>query len=180
MLAGLASAGLAAVAGHQAWATADGVGEAGQLAQVATGLGAGAGEVPAAGAAALVCLAAWGALLVTRGRFRRVVAVMAALAAVGYTAAVVTGFTGAPDGVRRATADLGLTAPDVERTGWYWAAVVAALAVLATTALAVRLVPTWPEMGSRYDAPRGAPAPTVTSGNIDLWKAMDEGHDPTA
>ena len=48
-------------------------------------------------------------------------------------------------------------------------------------AAAVRYAPAWPEMGSRYEAPVGAPATTAedADGNLDLWKAMDEGHDPT-
>ena len=75
-------------------------------------------------------------------------------------------------------------------TGWFWLAAVAALVVLASTVLALRLVRTWPEMGSRYDAPTGAragsdadapagPAERPTE-NIDIWKALDEGRDPTA
>ena len=62
--------------------------------------------------------------------------------------------------------------------------------MLASTVLALRLVRTWPEMGSRYDAPTGArggdgtdpaeaPADHPTE-NIDIWKALDEGRDPTA
>ena len=55
----------------------------------------------------------------------------------------------------------------------------------ASTVAAVRLVPGWPEMGRRYDAPADA-APAAPEKapeeqeNLDLWKAMDEGHDPTA
>ena len=47
--------------------------------------------------------------------------------------------------------------------------------------LAVRLVPSWPEMGSRYDAP-GTPAPATEpepTREQDLWAALDEGRDPT-
>ncbi len=58
------------------------------------------------------------------------------------------------------------------------------MASVAATALAVRWVRHWPEMGSRYDAPGAAaetaePPPEDRS-NLDLWKAMDEGRDPTA
>ena len=57
-----------------------------------------------------------------------------------------------------------------------------ALLVLATTVLALRLVRTWPEMGSRYDSPTGARETTTEqpTENIDIWKALDEGRDPTA
>ncbi len=41
-------------------------------------------------------------------------------------------------------------------------------------------------MGTRYDAPTGAPGADQTATeelpteNIDIWKALDEGRDPTA
>ena len=51
--------------------------------------------------------------------------------------------------------------------------------------LAVRLVSSWPEMGSRYDAP-GTQDPATTRATTseptreqDLWQALDEGRDPT-
>jgi hypothetical protein len=56
--------------------------------------------------------------------------------------------------------------------------VVGALAAIA----AVRLVPTWPEMGSRYDAPGAAPTPPPDPAEMDeadLWRAIDQGRDPT-
>jgi hypothetical protein len=63
--------------------------------------------------------------------------------------------------------------------------VVATVLTVLTTLAAVRLVPTWPEMGRRYDAPADtAPAPSEQPAeeqeNLELWKAMDEGRDPTA
>ena len=67
-------------------------------------------------------------------------------------------------------------------TGWYWAAVVAAALVVASAALAARYVGSWPEMGTKYDAP-AAQAERASDGptdNIDIWKAIDEGRDPTA
>ncbi len=67
-------------------------------------------------------------------------------------------------------------------TPWYAAALVGAgLSVVATLA-AVVLVPGWPEMGSRYDAPAAASQrdDSTPETNIDIWKALDEGRDPTA
>jgi uncharacterized membrane protein (TIGR02234 family) len=183
---GVAAAALAAVAGHQPWASGTASGRFGELSATVE-----AGRVPAANALALVVLACWGVLLVTRGRVRRVVAVLGVLAALALTATFVVGFGAAPEQVRDAYAQLGVSDPDVSRTGWYWVAGVATLLTLLTTLAAVRLVPGWPEMGRRYDAPAaaevaatagaGVPAtPPEERENLDLWKAMDEGRDPTA
>ena len=183
---GLASAALGAWAGSKPWV--DGAG-----AESAPGTGPGGtawdqvATSPLATALAFVVLACWGVLLVTRGRFRRAVAALAVLAGLGYAATVVWAPFSLPDHlveqVRRRT---GLTLDDTSLTGWFWLAAVAALLVLASTVLALRLVRTWPEMGSRYDAPTGArgadgagPAERPTE-NIDIWKALDEGRDPTA
>lgn len=185
--AGLASAALAAVAGHQPWATGSAPGGLGELSATQE-----AGRVPAANALALVVLACWGVVLVTRGVVRRIVAGLALLAALGVVATVVVGFGSAPDAVRDAYRELGVANPDVGRSAWLWVAAVAAVLTVLTTVLAVRLVPTWPEMGRRYDAPADAtPDRTEVAAqepgeepgqqeNLDLWKAMDEGRDPTA
>ena len=181
--AGLAAAALAAVAGHQPWAQGSAPGGLGELTATQE-----AGRVPAANALALVVLACWGVLLVTRGVVRRVVAGLALVAALGYVACVVVGFGSAPDAVRDAYRDLGVSDPDVGRTAWVWVSAAAAVLMVVTTTLAVRLVPGWPEMGRRYDAPADAvpDAPTdevpepAAQENLDLWKAMDEGRDPTA
>ena len=47
-----------------------------------------------------------------------------------------------------------------------------------SSALAVRLVPSWPEMGTRYDAPGSALQP-LDETDLDLWRALDQGRDPT-
>ena len=190
VLLGLAAAGLAAVAGTKPWASGssgsiDGAGDAvtplGSASPLAT-----AAESPLAGALALVVLACWGVLLVTRGRFRRAIAVLALIAAVGLAIVTAEGWWSVPRKLGDALAELSGTATATAGvTGWYAAAVVAAVACLATTLAAVRFVPSWPEMGTRYDAPVGAShardgeredPPTE---NIDIWKAIDEGRDPT-
>jgi uncharacterized membrane protein (TIGR02234 family) len=140
--------------------------------------------MPVAGALALVVLACWGVVLVTRGRVRRVVLVLGALAALGVLVSVVAGFASVPDALRAGYAAIGIADPQVRLTGWFWAAAVAGLLSLVATTLGVRLVPGWPEMGSRYDAPGAQePAPVVKpedQSSLDLWRAMDEGRDPTA
>lgn len=180
LVLGLLSGTLGAVAGNKPWAA--GSGRAAQVSDLA--VPAEAAQVPLAGALALVVLAAWGVVLVSRGRVRRAVAALGALAALGVAASVVHGFSSVPDALRAGFVAIGLQDPQVGLTGWFWASVVAAVASVVATLLAVRLVPAWPEMGSRYDAPGARePAPVVEpedQSSLDLWRAMDEGRDPTA
>lgn len=184
---GLATAGLTAVAAHRQWVTVDGADEQTRaLADAALTSGADVGSSPVAGALALVLLATWGVLLVTRGRVRRIVAVLGLLAAIGVVAAVVSGFAAVPDTVRKAIgpgADV-----EVGLGWWFWVSALAALAAVVATVQAVRQVPSWPEMGSRYDAPStdsptGSPTadapPLEDQSNLELWKSIDEGRDPT-
>ena len=180
VLLGLASATLVAVAGNQAWAKAaegQGIGE--EVASVSVAVGE--AKAPLATALALVVLAAWGVLLVTRGRFRRAIGWLCAVAGVGLLAAVVGALFAAPDAVASAYEPYGVTDVDVQRTAWSWAALVGAMLALGAGVLAARDSGRWPQMGRRYDAP-GAAEPDPEPGersNLDLWKAMDEGRDPT-
>lgn len=177
LLLGLAGSGLAAVAGSKPWAALD------DDRGVATVAGGAPGEMPLAGALALVVLACWGVLLVTRGVVRRAVAALAVLAALGTLAAVIVGWSQTTEGLRDQVVLL-TGDPQVSHTAWWWVALAGTVVSLVASALAVRLTPQWPEMGRRYDAPAAAAvtdleaAPEEQS-NLDLWKALDEGHDPT-
>lgn len=188
ILLGLASAALAAVAGNKPWFDPSLPEDlAGAEAIVARPEVATLQESPLAGALALVVLAGWGVVLATRGRFRRAVAGLSALAGAAFAVTVVS----APWTMQEPLADevARLTGADEVRTGmtWgWWAALVAGALVLLTTVVAARLVPTWPEMGARYDAPTGAGragdvgTDQPSEDNLDIWKALDEGRDPTA
>jgi len=176
VLAGLATAGLAAVACAKPWTgTSSGAADASL-----TALDSGT-RFPLASAVSLVLLAAWGVLLVTRGVVRRAFAVVAAVAAVGLVAAVVAGYVTLPDSGSSSYQQLMGRSQDQGFTGWFWTAAVCSVLALVPAVLAVRLVPSWPEMGSRYDAP-GARAPVTEpdpTREQDLWAALDEGRDPT-
>lgn len=188
MLLGLAGSGFAAVAGHKEMLTVpeSTLTAAGGLARTVQDRSV---EFPLAGALALVALAAWGVLLVTRGIVRRVVAGLALVAAAGIGLVVVIGgFVQDDSAAEDLAVRLGLNAAavEVERTPWLWVALLTSLVALLAAGAAVRMVPDWPEMGTRYDAPTSAPeAPTSPSGdpadrsNLDLWKSLDEGSDPT-
>ena len=168
VLAGLASAGLAAVAGNRDWAEPD------QKVLDDLGMTATTAQMPLFAALSLVVLACWGVLLVTRGRVRRFVAGLGVVASLALLVTSVTGWSAAPESLRDA---LQLSTLRTTHTIWYWAGLLAAVVSLLATAAAVRLVPAWPEMGSRYDAPGSAPPSEQT--DLDLWRALDDGRDPT-
>ncbi len=179
MVLGLAGAGLSAMAGNEDWVT---VGSCEGGANVFTHA-LGEPGLQAAGAVALALLASWGVLLVTRGRVRRAAALVAALLSVGQVAAVLTSVRVERDNLHGSLADLGVSC-GLELTGWFWVAVVALPFAVVPAVAAAWLVPSWPEMGRKYDAPADtAPEPEKApeeQENLDLWKAMDEGRDPTA
>ena len=140
-----------------------------------------AGSSPAAQALALVVLACWGVVLVSRGIFRRAIAVLALLMSLGTLAVLVAGAWSFPDALQAAYLDLGAES-EARLSVWYVLAVVGALASVAATAGAVLGTPGWPEMGQRYDAPGSAeeqPIDPDEASSTELWRAMDEGRDPT-
>ena len=177
VVVGLAGAGLAAMAGSETWVVGKSCSNE-RIGAIATG------DAPGVTAVALALLAAWGVLLVTRGRLRRVVAVLAALLSLGLVAAVVLGVGSAQDGVRASIEGFGVDCAELDLGSWFWVAVVALPFAVVPAVAAVFLVPTWPEMGRKYDAPASAPAAPAAAPeereNLDLWKDMDEGRDPTA
>ena len=185
VLAGLATGAVCAVAGSRTWAapaagTTDDAGD--RIAAVA--LSSSSVSAPVVTALALVVLACWGVVLMTRGRVRRVVAALGLVAAAGVLVSAVGRWLAAPDDVRALYAAYGVSVDDAGRGVWAHVAVVAAVLALATWAYALRAVPGWPEMGRRYDAPvaeHAAPAspPLEEQSNIEVWKAIDEGRDPT-
>lgn len=177
VLLGLAGAALAAVAGSRTWA--EGRGSAAGIR--VTAAVDGSDVAPLVTALALVSLAAWGAVLVTRGRFRRVVGCVGLASSVAVAVAVALAFGSSRDAVVAALADKGATG-DVAAGGpsaWYYLAGVAAVVAAGAFAVAVRAAPGWPAMSSRYDAPGGRP-PSSEDAERDMWRALDEGRDPTS
>ena len=175
VLLGLATAGLAAVAGNRSWVTwsAERDGDFSVLELT----GDDSATVPLAGALALVLLACWGVVLVTRGRFRRVVAALGLVAALGMVVTAVLGLRSADSGLRGDLGGLGVDDPTTSTSPWFWAYLAAAVIATVAAALAVRWLPAWPEMGARYDAPGRAPDRPET--DLEVWKALDAGRDPT-
>ena len=176
VLLGLASAGLAAVAGNRAWI--EWTGESEGQGSLLTITGDDSATVPLGGALALVLLACWGVLLVTRGRVRRLIAGVGVAAAIGMVVTAILGYRSAADGLRDDLAELGADFLTTASTGWYWIYLACAVLAVGTTLAAVRLASSWPEMGSRYDAPGSTPPPREETG-LDLWRTLDHGRDPT-
>jgi uncharacterized membrane protein (TIGR02234 family) len=174
VVAGVAGTGVSALAGGKPWAAPDG--RAGSTLVDKTG-----GHVPLAAALGLVGLACWGVVLVTRGRVRRAITALGSLVAVGLVATAVVGRSSALDSARDATVDLGRTPAGAHITGWWVVALAAAVVALAASAFGVRYAATWPEMGRRYDAPAGArtTGDPAEMEDLDLWRAIDQGRDPT-
>lgn len=180
VLAGLAGGALVAVAGSRAWVEPAGEAAGGFAAQQLQASDTGGGS-PLATAVALVVLASWGVVLVARGRFRRAVTWLGAVAAIALLAVVASSWWTAPRDFRDDFATLGVSDADLARTAWAWLALLGALVALAAAASAVHHVGGWPEMGRRYDAPTAAPAPSTDgeTSHLDLWRSLDEGNDPT-
>jgi len=189
VLLGLAGAGLAAVAGSKPWVR----GSSGTIStDVDSGISSAlsldsVSQSPLAAALSLVVLACWGVVLVAKGRVRRAVSLLAAVAALGLLATTAVAPWTMPEKLTDALFEAsGSDNASTSMTAWFWVALVASVLVLVTNVLAVRWVPAWPEMGSRYDAPTGSPssaendAGEAPTENIDMWKALDQGRDPTA
>ena len=179
VLLGLASAGLATVAAGRTWATATPVADGGGFEGMPAATVTGADVAPLALPLGLVALAAWGAILVLRRRGRRVVSVLGLLATAGAAVTAAMLAHTAPDVARR---DLGDVSAELSTTAWPFVTIGAALVAAVAFALAWRAAPTGPEMSSRDDAPAGSEPDATADASDDtrgLWKALDEGHDPT-
>jgi len=171
VLVGAASAGLAATAAGRPWATATAT-----VAETTQDASARGSDVAPIGLAlGLVALAAWGAVLVLRSRGRRVAAGLGLLASVGTLVAA----AGAADAARADALALvgGPEFAEASLTGWYFVTAVASAVTALLFVVAVVRAGAWPQMAGRYDAPGAVPERPADQG--DLWKALDEGHDPT-
>ncbi len=143
----------------------------------------GSQALPLVSALALVVVTAALAVLATGGRVRRGVGVITVLAAAGGLWVVVTGDSSIDrafaDAVEQSPAFTGGDVPPSSQSV-LWPIVAAAAFAIATAlgALTVVVGHRWSAMSRRYEAPTGA-APTRPTTEADIWKALDEGRDPT-
>lgn len=145
----------------------------------------GADLAPIAGALGFVVLAAFGAVIATRGWVRRALGVLIVVAAAVVLVAAIDP-PGGTDSLRDGLTAKGWTSGsfDTATTWWRWLTIVGAivciLAGLAVAAYGGR----WATMGSTYDAPHPRPAadvvpPAEDLSEAELWREIDQGRDPT-
>ena len=178
---GLAGSALATVAATQPWAEAT-TRSPGLRTVTADGTDVAPGVLPLA----LVALAAWGTVLVLRRRGRRVVAVIGLLAAVvAGASALLLAPTSADVAARLLGGATEASAVSTDPSVWPFVAALGSALATAAFVVAFLAAPRWPEMSARYDAP-GASQEEPGEGrepeamsDTELWKALDEGHDPT-
>lgn len=188
---GVVGAGLAATAGHRDWLALVAPGAAQASADWFWQNNPGVGQMPLFGALGLVSLACWGVLLVSRGVWRRVVAGVGLAAALAMLATWVTGLVALRGSVDTQVSTAALTPGwSLEWTPWFFAAGAGAALLVGAGVVAFVRVAHWPAMGSRYDSPTGArqegegagagwDADLSEADPTDVWKAIDEGRDPT-
>ncbi len=143
----------------------------------------GSDAYPLAAALALVVVTGSIAVLATGGRVRRAVGVLVVLAAGGAIISLLDGRraleSAIGDAVTESPAYTGAGSVARSGTSWdFWTFVAFAVAA-ALGAVVVALAPRWPTMSGRYDAPSSTPAPAAPRTEADIWKALDEGRDPT-
>ncbi|MFL6155202.1 MAG: Trp biosynthesis-associated membrane protein [Marmoricola sp.] len=178
VLGGVGTATITAVSSARAWFHL----EVPTLASISASGSEIRADMPLALALSLLVLASWGVVLVTGTRVRRLVLVVALLAGLGVlVCAVVAPFT-LPDQIRRQLLDG--DHQTIFPTVSYVVACVAAVLMVGAVAVGWRLAPRWPVMSSRYDAPGAdrtrAELDPATAEPLEVWKALDEGRDPTA
>ncbi len=144
----------------------------------------GADLVPLAGALGVAMLAAFGAVVATRGFARRILGAAVLAAAVVVLVASIHP-AGASGQLTAGLSAKGWSGGGYESatTLWRWLVLVCAgIAGLAGTLTSVYGAQ-WAEMGSRYDAPTRDSAPPRERpedlSETDVWRAIDQGRDPT-
>lgn len=139
---------------------------------------------PLAGALGVVVLAAFGAVVATRGWVRRGLGAAIVLASIVVLVSVVRP-SGASDVLTSGLSAKGWSGGGYETAAqaWRWLMLVAAVATAAAGAATAAYGGEWAVMGSRYDAPSGggpsAARPSEELSETDVWQAIDQGRDPT-
>lgn len=154
----------------------------------------GSSAVPLVGAMAFVVMAGSVAVVASAGLLRRAIGVVVALAGCAAAVAVVTAGAAIDDSLHEEVASSAsmtggagqedALVREADATPWRWASFAGALISVGVGGTIAVRGGRWPRMGQRYEAPgaRREPraAPAEDRDVADLWKAFDDGEDPTA
>ncbi len=144
----------------------------------------GADLAPLAGALGVVVLAAFGAVIATRGWVRRALGIAIVVASVVVLVSTLVP-SGAGDVLTTGLSAKGWSGGGYQTSTepWRWLVLVSALVSGGAGAVTARYGGQWAVMGERYDAPRPdqgvvtKPAEELTENEV--WQAIDQGRDPT-
>lgn len=143
----------------------------------------GAEAQPLASACAIVVVTAALAVLAASPRVRRVVGGFTVLVALAAGVVVLLGSSSLDGAVDRAVeaspAYTGTGGRDFSTSIWKYVTVLGFVLAALLGGVTARLGATWPTMSSRYDAPAARPAVSDPQSDAEMWKALDEGRDPT-
>lgn len=154
----------------------------------------GSTAVPLVAAMAFVVMAGSVAVVASSGWLRRGIGVLVALAAAVAVYTAATAGEAVDDALGEAVASSpSMTAgqgqqdalvADADATWWRWVSLGGAVVAVGVGCTVVARGGRWPRMGQRYEAPgatrRDTERPVEDRDVGDLWKALDEGEDPTA
>lgn len=143
----------------------------------------GADAQPLVSALAVVVVTAALAVLAASPRVRRVVGGFTVLVALAALATLLLGGSSLDSAVDRAVeaspAYTGTGDHDFTTSAWKYVAAFAFVLAALLGGVTAKLGASWPTMGSRYEAPAARPSATAPQSDAEMWKALDEGRDPT-
>ena len=144
----------------------------------------GADAVALVPALALVIVATALAILAASARVRRVFGLL--IVAVSLISIVVIARAGSDidkavqTAVHDSPAFIGTNRPEaVSDSVWRWLTAAAFVLSALVGVIITRFGALWPTMGRRYEAPRAHPVNEEVKSEADIWKALDDGRDPT-
>lgn len=177
----LATGGLAFFAASRTWAHTSVEASGVPTASVDV---SGADAVALVPALALVIVAAALAVLAASARVRRVFGLL--IVAVSLISMVVIARAGGDidkavqAAVRDSPAFIGTNRPEaVSDSVWRWLTAAAFVLSALVGVVITRFGALWPTMGRKYEAPGAHPVTEEVKSEADIWKALDNGRDPT-
>ena len=181
VLGAMATGGLAFFAASRTWAHATVEASGVPTAPIEV---SGSDAVALVPALALVIVAAALAVLAASVRIRRVVGLLIVMVAVIGIVVILRAASDIDKAVDAAVHDspafIGTNAPGVvSLSAWRWVAAAAFVLSAFVGAVITGFGATWPTMGRKYDAPKAHTATKEVETEADIWKALDEGRDPT-